>query len=160
MITLDGWKVPGYGTKINAGVKVAGEDLSGYGSFSLSSDNGVKAGVLSVTVKIKHDDAAQLAELIAKAKALDENGARIVRTVNSTIAEAYKIRKVKFDGEISASEDETLKIWTVSFKLVEVKSKSEREQQQIDGLALENSTGQATSGHENIQKQFENVEGP
>ena len=102
----------------------------------------------------------QLAQLIDRAKALGEYGERVVRTVNSNVAKAYKIRKAKFDGEVKASEDELLRVWLVTFRLIEVKSKSEREQQQIDGQAGENVNGQATSGHANIQQQFEKAVGP
>ena len=154
-ISIDGWQVPGYDTKVNADVMLASQDLSGIGSFTLSSDDGVKPCYLSVSTKIPFVKADQLAELVTKAKALDENGARIVRTVTSTVATAYKIRKAKFDGHIKTSEDEKLKMWLVTFKLIEVKSKSEREQQQIDGQASENINSQANDGHANIQQQFE-----
>lgn len=159
-ISIDGWQVPGFDTKVNAGVQLAGEDLSGGGSFGLSSDDGVKPGVLSVSTKVPFTELEQLTELIDRSKALDENGARVVRTVNSNIAKAYKIRKAKFDGDVKANEDEILQLWQVSFKLLEVKSKSEREQQQIDGQASENASSQANSGHANIQQQFEKATGP
>jgi hypothetical protein len=157
---IDGWKVPGYDIKVNAGVQLAGQDLSGSGSLDLSSDDGVKAGVLTVSTKVSFTQLAQLTTLIDMAKALDENGARLVRTVNSDLAKAYKIRKAKFDGEIKANEDEQLRLWSVSFKLLEVKSKSEREQQQIDGQTSENNNAQATDGHTNIQQQFDKAVGP
>jgi hypothetical protein len=160
MMLIDGWKVPGYDIKVNAGVQLAGQDLSGSGSLDLSSDDGVKAGVLTVSTKVSFTQLAQLTTLIDMAKALDENGARLVRTVNSDLAKAYKIRKAKFDGEIKANEDEQLRLWSVSFKLLEVKSKSEREQQQIDGQTSENNNAQATDGHTNIQQQFDKAVGP
>ncbi|SHO28017.1 Putative uncharacterized protein [Moritella viscosa] len=160
MIALDGWQVPGYETKIKCSFKLAGEDLSGYGSLTLSSDNGVKPAVLSVTTKIPFKDKAELAKLISKAKELDEHGARIIRTVNCDVAESFKVRKTKFDGEMSATEDEEVKAWIVSFNLLEVMSKSEREQLQLDGEASNNTTPQSTDGHNSLQQQFENVDGP
>lgn len=159
-ISIDGWQVPGFNIKVNADIEMASQDLSGIGSFTLSSDDGVKPCFLSVTTKIPFTKADQLAELVDKAKALDENGARIIRTITSTVAKAYKIRKAKFDGHVKTAEDEQLRLWTVNFKLVEVTSKSEREQQQLDGTAVENVNSQANDGHANIQQQFENVEGP
>lgn len=159
-ISIDGWQVPGFNIKVNADIEMPNQDLSGLGSFTLSSESGVKPCYLSVSTKIPFTKADQLAELITKAKALDENGARIIRTVTSAVATAYKIRKAKFDGHVKTSEDEQLKMWLVTFKLIEVTSKSEREQQQLDGQALENINSQANDGHANIQKQFENVEGP
>jgi len=111
MITLDGWQVPGFDTKVNAGVKLAGKDLSGGGSFGLSSDDGVKPGVLTVSTKVPFAKLEQLTELIDRSKALDENGARVIRTVNCDIAKVYKIRKAKFDGDIKSNEDEKLKVW-------------------------------------------------
>jgi hypothetical protein len=159
MISLNGWQVPGYETKIKCGFKLAGDDLSGFGSFSLASDNGVKPAVLSVTTKIPFVDKSQLAELITRAKALDKNGARMISTVNCDVAESFKVRKVKFDGELNAIEDDSMKAWVVSFKLLEVLSTSEREQQQLDNTAQENAQMQSTDGHNSLQQQFENVEG-
>ena len=160
MIAIDGWQVPGYDTQVNAGVKLAGGDMSGFGSFALSSDNGVKPGVLTVKTKIAHVDENDLAALITKAKALDENGARVTYTVNNALAEAYKIRKAKFDGEVKATELNEVKGWQVTFKLLEVRSISEREQQQLDTTANQNSQTQSNESHAQIQQQFENIEGP
>lgn len=160
MITIGGWQVPGYSTKINCGFKLAGDDLSGYGSFSMSSDNGVKAAVLSVVTHIPFIDKTELAELVTKSKTLDANGARAVMTVNSDVSESFKVRKVKFDGEVKAVEDEEVKAWVVSFKLLEVLSTAERNQQQIDGTAAENTKTQAVDGHNSIQQQFDKVAGP
>lgn len=160
MISVDGWRVPGYETKVSAAVKLEGGDVSGLGSFALSTDRGVKAGVLSVTTKIPFKDHQELEDLISKAKALDGNGARMVYTVTSQVASAYKIRKAKFDGDIKAAEDDEVKAWYVSFNLLEVRSVSERQQQQIDSNAAQNATTQATTGHEQIQAQFAEVNGP
>jgi hypothetical protein len=159
-ISINGWQIPGYDTKVSAGVKLAGGDLSGFSSFALSSDNGVKPATLTVKTKIALVDAAELADLIGKAKALDEHGARTEYTINNSVAEAYKIRKAKFDGEVKATELDDVKAWQVVFKLLEVKSVSEREQQHIDKTANSNSTKQANTGHEQVQQQFEQVEGP
>jgi len=160
MIYIGDWQVPGYETRVNCGFKLAGEDLSGAGSFLISTDAGVKAAVLSVTTKIPFIESSGLAKLINKSKALDENGARIVSIVNSDVATAFKVRKVKFDGEIKATELEDVKAWSVSFKLLEVISKSEREQQQLDAKANSNTKPQAKDGHNNVQAQFEKVTGP
>ncbi|MBQ4836770.1 hypothetical protein [Pseudoalteromonas luteoviolacea] len=160
VISIDGWQVPGYDTKVSAGIKLAGSDLSGFGSFALSSDNGVKPGILNVKTKIAFVDSDELASLITKAKALDENGARTVYTINNDLAEAYKIRKAKFDGEVKATELEDLKGWQVQFKLLEVRSVSEREQQQLDETSNQASEQQSTDSQTQIQQQFEQVEGP
>lgn len=115
MIAIDSWQVPGYETRINCGFKLAGEDLSGAGSYLINTDNGVKAAVLSVTTKILTNDANELATLVSKAKELDDNGARKIYTVSSDIATAYKVRKVKFDGEVKTTEIEDAKGWVVTF---------------------------------------------
>lgn len=158
-ISIDGWQVPGFDIKVHADVRLEGQDLSGNGSFGLSSDDGVKPCFLTVSTKIPFYQSDQLAELIDKAKALDENGARVIRTVSSVIAKAYKIRKAKFDGHVKSTEDEGLRLWQVNFRLLEVKSKSEREQQQLDGQASENASSQANDGHATVLQQFENVTG-
>lgn len=159
MISIQGWQVPGYDTKINCGVKLAGEDLSGAGSYLISTDNGVKAAVLSVTTNIPFVDQKELEQLITKAKELDENGARRIYTVNSDVASAYKVRKVKFDGEVKTNESEDVKGWIVTFKLLEVLSKSEREQQQLDNKTNSNINAQVSDGHNNVLAQFEQVTG-
>lgn len=160
MITLNGWQVPGYEIRINCGIKLPSDDLSGFGSFALSSDKGVKPGVITVNTKIPFVDASELAELVGQAKSIDENGARTVFTINSDITQAYKIRKAKFNGEVKATELEEVKAWQVTFKLLEVLSTAERSQQQIDGKAKENSQTQAVDGHTTVQTAFEKSEGP
>ncbi|NNG42732.1 hypothetical protein HJP15_07340 [Pseudoalteromonas sp. NEC-BIFX-2020_002] len=159
-IALDGWNVPGFETRVNAGIKLAGGDMSGFGSFALSSDQGVKPGTLTVNTKIPFEQESDLALLISKAKALDENGARIIYTINNALAQAYKIRKAKFDGELKTTEIEDKRGWQVAFKLVEVQSVSEREQQQLDGEANQNATAQATTSNDEVQNKFNEVEGP
>lgn len=158
-ISIDGWQVPGYDTKISGGVKLAGKDLSGAGSYLITTDDGVKAAVLTVTTNIPFIDYKELAELVTKAKAHDENGARAIYTVSSLVASAYKVRKAKFDGEVKTSEAEDVKGWLVSFKLIEVLSKSEREQQQLDKTASTSATAQTNDGHNDVLEQFENVSG-
>ena len=159
-IALDGWNVPGFETRVNAGIKLAGGDMSGFGSFALSSDQGVKPGTLTVNTKIPFDQESDLALLISKAKALDENGARIIYTINNALAQTYKIRKAKFDGEVKATELEDKRGWQVAFKLVEVQSVSEREQQQLDTVANQNAITQTATSNDDIQNKFNEVEGP
>ena len=160
MIKLNGVLVPGYNTKVSGGFKLKGEDLSGAGSYLVNSDNGIKATVLSVTTYIPFIDQDQLASLITQAKALDENGARLLYTVNCEIAAAFKMRKAIFDSEVKADEMEDLKGWKVTFRLSEKFSKSEREQQQLDQAANSNATSQQTDGHNVVQQQFENTGTP
>ncbi|MBB1338179.1 hypothetical protein [Pseudoalteromonas sp. SR44-2] len=159
-ISLDGWNIPGYETRVNAGIKLAGGDMSGMGSFALISDQGVKPGMLTVSTKIPLNEEGALALLISKAKALDENGARIIYTINNVLAEAYKIRKAKFDGEVKAVELEEKRAWQITFKLIEVQSVSEREQQQLDGTASQNAQSQAVTSNNDVQSKFAAVEGP
>lgn len=160
MISIDGWRVPGYETKVSCGIKLAGDDLSGFGSFALNSDDGVKPAVVSVTTKIPFLDSDELADLITMAKGTDDNGARIVRTINSDVTQAYKVRKAKFDGDVKSVEDEEVQAWIVTFKLLEKLSTAERTQQQIDGTAAENSQTQVVDGHNSVQHAFENSDGP
>lgn len=159
-LAIDGWNIPGFETRVDASVKLAGGDMSGFGSFALSSDQGVKPGLITVKTKIPMLDESELAALIAKSKALDENAARVVYTITNALAEAYKIRKAKFDGEVKATELEEKRAWQVTFKLVEVQSVSEREQQQLDEQATESAQPQATTSNDDVQNKFNEVEGP
>ncbi|MCL1123294.1 baseplate complex protein [Shewanella surugensis] len=160
MITLDGWEVPGYETKVKCGFKLAGEDLSGAGSFLINADNGIKAAILTVTTKVPFVDVSKLEELVTKAKALDENGARVPYTINSDVASAFKVRKAKFDGEVLATEEDDVKAWTIAFKLTELLSKSEREQQQLDATAVSNTQSVSSDGHNAVQDKFTEQDGP
>lgn len=160
MIALDSWRVPGYETKIKVSMPLPNEDLSGLGSFTLDGEEGVKPAIVNVITKIKFNEANDLEALVTKAKALDDNGARVIYTISSDVTSAYKIRKGKFHGEVSATPHDEQHLWIVQFKLKEQLSTGERVQQQMDGTAAENSTAQATSGHNNIVNAFANVEGP
>ncbi|MDO6426247.1 hypothetical protein Q4489_04445 [Thalassotalea sp. 1_MG-2023] len=154
MITLDGWQVPGYDIKINCSVKIENQDLSGASSYIINMNKGVKGAVVTVNAKIPFVEKEKLAELINKAKALDE-GASVIYTLNSDITTAYKVRKATFDGEIKTIELEKAKGWQISFKMREVLSKSEREQQILNAKAESNTQPQAENGHSAIQEKFE-----
>ncbi|TMS63829.1 hypothetical protein, partial [Pseudoalteromonas sp. S1731] len=128
--------------------------------LSLRSDQGVNSCTLTLNTKIPFNESATLALLISNAKALDENGALIIYTVYNELAAAYKIRKAKFDGEAKATELEDKRAWQVTFKLVEVQSVSEREQQQLDEQATENAQPQASTSNDDVQNKFHEVAGP
>ena len=161
MIALDGKRLPGTDYKIDANFLLPSSDDSGTGSFGFSSDTGNKPKILTLKCIIAFDDNNDLQSIIDLASSVDENGARKEYTVTNDLATQYRIRRAKFDTEIKATEDtQGLKAWHVSFKLKEVQTVPEAKQQQIDNTAQDNSQSATTDAHENIQQQFDKVDGP
>ncbi len=125
MLSLNGTKISGSAMKISASLPLSGQDLSGNSSFTTQAETGDKPQVLSVRLDITFDKASDLTNLTTLAKAKNDTGERQAYTVVNNTAEAMSIRQVKFQGDLTASEDESLQLWHVAFKLIEFKSVAE-----------------------------------
>ena len=159
MIALDDNQVPGHNQKVHSSFDLAGEDLSGAGSFAVESEEGVKPKVLKVTTVIDARNPRDLASIIEWAEAEQSHGERKVYVITNELAQAMKIRKAKFSGLVSVKEHAQLKAWNVSFKLIEVLSVAERRQLQQDEINDKNTTSIAAQGHSDIIANFETVGG-
>lgn len=157
MIALDGELLPGSDYKINASFELASEDLSGIGSFTLQGEQGIKPKALSISCLITFKEQNLLTRLTALAQAENENGARKVYVVSNELCDALKIRQVKFDKSFSANEDQSLRAWSVRFKLLEVQSVPEKAQQQRDQQNEQSSSTTAQTPNEQVLAAFDEV---
>lgn len=118
-IALDGELINLKSCKMELTMQLADQDMSGQTSATGSSEQGDKAKELRISGLIPFTDSAQLARLFELASAKDEKGNRVVRRLGATIGRTVKIRQVKFFGNVSAPEHQTLMAWQVSFQLRE-----------------------------------------
>ena len=125
MLYLNKTQIKGHDLKVAATLPLAGEDVSGQSSLDAVAEGGDKSKQINVKLQIKYIDAATLSELVNLAEDKTDKGERIVYDIVNNTANAMNIRKVKFNGEVSVREDESLHLWRVGFKLTEIKSVSE-----------------------------------
>ncbi len=88
-------------------------------------------------------------QVVRLAEAKDTSGNRMVYTIVNITAEGMGIRQVKFEGDLSASEDESLNLWSVSFKLTEVRSVPELKESRQEAKTV---TDQVATGDTVLQE--------
>ena len=125
MIELNGSRVPGHDIKVRGNFRIEEKDLSGQSSATDTAEEGIKRQVLSVTLVIRFEDGKDLTRLIALARAVDENGQRVVYDIVNETAKAANIHQVKFSDNFTYSENDT-QSWQVSFSLREFLSVPEK----------------------------------
>ena len=125
MLLLNKTKIKGSDLKVSATLPLAGEDLSGQSSYATQAETGDKPQTLNVSLRIKFDNADDLTALVTLAKSKNAVGERQTYDVINDTAAAMVIRQVRFQGDLTVREDESLKLWQVAFKLIEVKSVAE-----------------------------------
>ncbi len=118
-------EIKGSDLKLAATLPLAGEDISGQSSLDVIAEKGDKSKQLSVSLLIRFLDAENLSKLVDLAENKDDKGARITYDIVNNTADAMNIRQVRFLGDLSVREDESLELWRVSFKLSEMKSVAE-----------------------------------
>jgi len=143
MLHLNKIKINGSNLKISATLPLAGEDLSGQSSYATQAETGDKPHQLSVRMLVTFKNSADLTALVTLAKAKNEAGERLSYDVINDTAEAMAIRQVRFQGDLTVSEDETTQAWSVAFKLIEVKSVAEVKESRQQSQAV---TDQAPTG--------------
>ena len=146
MLHLNKNEIKGSDLKIAATLSLAGEDISGQSSSSAIAETGDKPKQLAVTLQIKFVDTADLKALVNLAEAKDDKGERITYDIVNTTAKAMNIRQVRFQGDLSVREDESLELWRVSFKLSEKTSVAEKKeaQQTAQPVTDQKATGETT----------------
>ncbi|TMP88506.1 hypothetical protein CWC05_03495 [Pseudoalteromonas ruthenica] len=159
MIALNGVKVPGSNTRVHANFDLAGTNQSGVGSFAITSEEGTKPKGLTISTVLRMDELDALERITRWAEAENDYGERQVYTITNELAQSMKIRRAKFAGKINVKEDQTLKAWNLTFKLVEVKSVAEKKQQQLDETNKGISQSPAKDGHAQTLVLFEAAEG-
>ncbi len=122
MITLilNDTKISGYGVKVTCELALPEEDLSGQSSSSATAEMGFKPKRLRVAMKVRYEDAAELANIVLLSTATDEEkGTRLVYNIENQTAKAFAVRQVRFSDKVAAQELDDDQAWSVSFVLVE-----------------------------------------
>ncbi len=135
-LILDNTLIPGFDIKVSATLTLAGEDLSGQSSYTPQAETGDKPKAMSVTTNIKFDNPADLTRLVNMAEAKNDNDSRQVYNIINTTAKAMNIRQVTFQGDLQVKEQDSLRAWSVSFKLIEFDSIPEKKEQRATTAAV------------------------
>ena len=141
MIELNGTRVPGHDMRVRGNFRIEEKDLSGQSSASDTAEEGIKPQTLSVSLTIRFDDETDLNKLIALARAVDENGQRVIYDINNRTARAANIRQVKFSENFTYQDNDNQRSWQVNFTLREFLSVPEKvEARQEPTVAQEQTT--------------------
>ncbi len=135
-IYLNQTRVPGFNEKVSVQLHLAGEDMSGQGSYTPQAETGDKAKEISVSLQIRMVDAADLRRLTAMAEARNSANERMIYQVVNATANAMGIRQVRFQGSVQVREDEALQLWSIGFNLIEYRSAAEKKDARASGLAV------------------------
>lgn len=128
MLTLDGEPIPLDNMKLGISFTLADTDVSGKSSQSDSAEEGNKAMELKVSGMIRYDNEDDVSRLFELARKTEKNGSRHQYRIGNSTARAVKVRLVKFAGDVSLTEQDTLFAWQVSFSLREVRSVAEQQE--------------------------------
>ncbi len=109
---------------------LAGEGAGGQTSSTTTIESGIKPKVLNCSGSIAKKNPERLTALTALSEALDDKGDRVIYDIVDETASATNIRQVVFFDVITASSDEAIKKWKVSFSLIEKNSVAEAKQNQ------------------------------
>ncbi|SHO57903.1 baseplate complex protein [Vibrio quintilis] len=129
MFALDGKTFSIKNLLVNFEREFKTQDMSGQSCNTDDAEQGEKAAKLSVTGLISFTDIEQLKTLEAMSAAKTETGDRKIYRVVDDLANAFKIREVKFSGRFSAEQQSDVMAWQVSFSLREHKSAAEQKEQ-------------------------------
>lgn len=137
---------------LNAQLDMPSESLSGNTNISDKAEKGVKPKRLNGGFALRKSDPTLLAEFMALAEARDSAGDAIIYTLVHPLAQALRIRKVRFSGAVIISEHDYLHQWDISFTLEEYRSVPEklanRQQRRTSG-------GKPASSFEAVLKKVE-----
>lgn len=135
-IILGTQKIKGHDLKISSTYTLASADLSGQTSYTDTAETGDKPKQLSVRLNILFKEMDDLKAIINLAESKDAAGNRTVYTVVNQTATAMGMRQVKFEGDVSVGEHDSLQQWSVSFKLTEVRSVPELKESRQEAKAV------------------------
>jgi hypothetical protein len=105
------------------------QDQSGQSSSTDDSEQGEKAAELDVSGSVAFRDLIFLIILEDMSNAKDENGDRLAYRIVNDVANAFKVKTVKFTGRFSVTQQDNQMAWNVSFKLKEHNSVAEQKEQ-------------------------------
>ncbi|SJN58735.1 DNA-binding protein [Vibrio ruber] len=104
------------------------KDMSAQSSGTEQAEQGDKAATLNVSGLIAFHDIHKLEALQTMSSAKDDKGNRMVYTIVEEMANAFKIKKVRFSGRFSAAQQDNVMAWQVSFQLKESNSVAEQKE--------------------------------
>ncbi|MDW6005511.1 baseplate complex protein [Vibrio mangrovi] len=104
------------------------KDMSAQSSGTEEAEQGDKAAILNVSGLIAFHDIHKLGVLQMMSSAKDSKGNRMVYTIVEEMANAFKIKDVRFSGRFSATQQENVMAWQVSFQLKESNSVAEQKE--------------------------------
>lgn len=143
MLLLNQIEIKGHSLKMSATLPLPADDLSGNSSYSDTAETGDKPKQLSVTLQVKFNDVANLTQIITLAEAKTADDSRATYSIINATAKAMNIRQVRFQGDVTVREDESLELWSVMFKLSEVRSVPEKKAARVEPQAV---TDQSATG--------------
>ncbi|WP_051249654.1 hypothetical protein [Maridesulfovibrio zosterae] len=145
-LRLGSYNVPGYGLKVNGGMEIYEEEISGETSGTDTAHKGIKAKTLNVSLNIRFKDYAKLQELIRVLETKNDSGEMMVYTIANTTANAGGITQVSCCESVGWNELDSQRAWSITFKLREYLSVPEKVEQRQKGVAavVENEPGKAT----------------
>lgn len=126
---LNDYTLPNKELRVTMEMRIEAENLGAQTSGTDSAHKGFKPQQFMVSLLIPFVDVDDLTRLIAVAKATQENGALVVYTITDELANALKVRRVRFTDSFYVREAPGLKAWNVQFSLVEFNSVSEKTEQ-------------------------------
>ncbi len=129
MFALDGQTFNLMNIRVGFKREFKAQDQSGQSSSTDDSEQGEKAAELDVSGEIKFRDLTLLAMLENMSNAKDDNGDRVAYRVVNDVANAFKVKTVKFTGNFSVTPQDNQMAWNVSFKLKEHNSVAEQKEQ-------------------------------
>lgn len=129
--------IPGKNVKVNASFSIERKDLSGQASNTSFANAGAKPQKVNVSTQIPIAQTKNLTELLEIARACDAKDDPIVYDVSDALCDAMSIRRVIFSGDLSVSESDSLRVYDVSFQLVEYRSVAERREERANENAAE-----------------------
>lgn len=143
-IFLNQQKINGSAIKVAATLPLSSADMSGQSSYAETAETGDKPKQLTITLQIKYNNAKDLSALIVLAEAKNDVAERVIYSVVNNTAKAMNIRRVRFEGDLMVREDESTKLWNVSFKLIEVKSVPEVKEARLPAPPVADQTATGT----------------
>lgn len=123
--------VPGTDRYVSGGFDYANDSLSGESSGTETVNKGIKPKSFTVSLKIAYENASDLTDLVRVAESVGGQGSQTIYDIVDETINAFNVRRVRFDRNFRASENESINAWDISFSLTEYSSTSEKVESRI-----------------------------
>lgn len=126
---LNNYTLPNKELRVTMSMRIDSQDLSGQNSGTGSAHKGFKPKIFNVSLIIPFNQAEKLGELIAVAESTKADGSLTIYDITEELANAIKVRQVRFTEEFYVRELEKTKAWAVQFSLQDYLSVPEKNEQ-------------------------------